>query len=166
MNRGRAFVFGDNVDTDVLAPGTYMKHGIDVIAQHCLEALDPQFAKTVSKGDMVVGGYGFGIGSSREQAAEALRHLGVSTIIAKSFGGIFYRNALNMGLYVLVCGQSEKIGNGHLLRTDPVAGRIFDETTGEIIACEALPPFLLEMVDDGGLVPHLKKQFATRKAAS
>jgi 3-isopropylmalate/(R)-2-methylmalate dehydratase small subunit len=166
MNRGRAFIFGDNVDTDVLAPGMYMKHGIDVIARHCLEALDPQFAKTVSKGDMVVGGNGFGIGSSREQAAEALRHLGVSTIIAKSFGGIFYRNALNMGLYVLVCGQSEKIDNGHLLRTDPVTGRIFNETTGKTLTCDALPPFLLEMVDDGGLVPHLKKRFASRRTAN
>lgn len=163
MQSGRAFTFGDNVDTDLLAPGIYMKHGIDAIAQHCLEALDPQFANAVSKGDIVVGGHGFGIGSSREQAAEALRHLGISTIIAKSFGGIFYRNALNFGLYVLVCAETNKISKGHVLRTDPAKGTIFNATTGETIACDTLPPFLLAMIDDGGLVPHLKKRFASSR---
>ena len=94
---GRAFVFGDSVNTDALAPGGLMKHPIAVIASHCLESVDPSFASTVRPGDMVVAGKGFGIGSSREQAAEALKHLGVAAVLARSFGGIFYRNALNSG---------------------------------------------------------------------
>ena len=95
---GRAWRFGDDIDTDVLAPGIYMKKPIAELAQHCLEVVDPRFAKEVRPGDIVVAGRNFGMGSSREQAAQALIALGVAAVLAKSFAGIFYRNALNQGL--------------------------------------------------------------------
>ncbi|MGE3245869.1 MAG: 3-isopropylmalate dehydratase [Beijerinckiaceae bacterium] len=159
MIEGRCFVFGDNVDTDVLAPGIYMKDPIDVIASHCLESVDAGFATSVRPGDIVVAGSGLGIGSSREQAAEALKHLGVGALVAKSYGGIFYRNALNFGLPALVCAHTHRIGANDVLRIDAAAGSIENCTRGETYTAEALPSFLLEMIADGGLVPHLEKRF-------
>lgn len=160
---GHAWVFGDDVDTDALAPGAYMKAPIEVLAAHCLEALDPQFAREVAPGDLVVGGRNFGLGSSREQAAQALRHLGVAAVIAPSFAGLFHRNALNLGLAVLVCPQAGEIRPGDHLRADPAAGRIENLTRGEVLACEAIPDFLMEMLRDGGLVPHLEKKLKRRR---
>ena len=118
-----------------------MKSPIEVIAAHCLEAVDPSFAKRIKPGDVVVAGRNFGAGSSREQAAEALRHLGAACVVAKSFGGIFYRNALNLGLPVLVCADTDRIRDGDLLAVDPRTGVIVDETTGERLAAQPLPPF-------------------------
>jgi 3-isopropylmalate/(R)-2-methylmalate dehydratase small subunit len=161
---GRAFVFGDDIDTDALAPGRYMKGPIEELAQHCLEAIAPGFAKDVRRGDVVVAGRNFGMGSSREQAAQALKVLGVAAVVARSFGGIFYRNALNLGLPVVVCAESDKIKPGDRLRIDLARGTITNETSGHIMPCEPLPAFLLEMLADGGLVPHLEKKFARQKA--
>ena len=107
---GTAWVLGDNIDTDQLAPGGTLKSGIEVIASECLGRLNPEFAKQVQTGDFVIGGRNFGIGSSREQAAQALRHLGVAAVIAPSFGGIFYRNAFNFGLLALVCPDAVSAG--------------------------------------------------------
>lgn len=160
----RTWVFGDNVTTDSLAPGAYMKLGIAEIARHCLESVEPSFAATVSRGDFVVGLRNFGAGSSREQAPEALRHLGVAAVLAQSYGGIFYRNAINLGLPVLVCADTGRIGAGDVLEVDPVAGRVRIVNTGEVLACEPIPPHLMAMLDDGGLVPHLKKRFAAKRA--
>ena len=165
MVHGRAFVYGDNVDTDVLAPGLYMKYPIATIAQHCLESLDATFASTVRPGDVVVAGRGFGIGSSREQAAEALKHLGVAAVLARSYGGIFYRNALNFGLPVLVCDAVDQIGAGDLVCVDAEAGVIDNKTRGIQLSAKPLPSFLLAMIADGGLVLHLEKRFAERRAA-
>ncbi|HEX6979297.1 MAG TPA: 3-isopropylmalate dehydratase [Alphaproteobacteria bacterium] len=155
---GRAFVFGDNIDTDMLAPGLYMKRPIEEMASHCLEALDPTFAKTVRSGDIVVAGENFGMGSSREQAAMALRHLGVAAVVAKSFAGLFFRNALNLGLVALVCPAADRIRPGDRLSVDAEAGRITNLSTGESHACEPIPPHLAEMIRDGGLLPHLEKK--------
>ncbi len=163
---GRAFVFGDSVNTDALAPGIYMKHPIGTIASHCLESVDPTFATTVRPGDVVVAGKGFGIGSSREQAAEALKHLGVAAVLARSFGGIFYRNALNLGLPVLVCDSVDGIGAGDLVHVDAATGVIDNKTRGTTLSAAPLPAFLLAMIADGGLVPHLEKRFADRRAAA
>jgi 3-isopropylmalate/(R)-2-methylmalate dehydratase small subunit len=161
---GRAFVLGDDIDTDVLAPGRYMKGPIEELAQHCLEAVAPDFAKDVRPGDVVVAGRNFGMGSSREQAAQALKVLGVSAVIAQSFGGIFYRNALNLGLPVVVCAATEKIAPGDRLSIDLARGTVTNETRGEVFKSEPLPQFLLDMLADGGLVPHLEKKFAREKA--
>ena len=157
---GKAWIFGDDVDTDTLAPGKYMKFGIDEIAKHCLEAVSPAFAARVAAGDVVVGGRNFGVGSSREQAAGALRHLGVAAVVAVSFAGLFYRNALNLGLPVLACPDASRIREGDALRVDAEAGRVENLTTGETLACEPIPSHLLEMVRDGGLLPHLEKRIA------
>ena len=155
---GRAWVFGDNMDTDVLAPGRYMKFGIEEIARHCLESVEPRFAAEVRSGDIVVGGRNFGMGSSREQAPQALKHLGVAAVIAPSFGGIFYRNALNLGLVALECADVGRIRAGDSIDFDPVAGVIDNRTTGERLKCEPIPAHLMAMVNDGGLLPHLEKR--------
>ena len=126
---GRAFVFGDNIDTDVLAPGRYMKAPVEELARHCMEAIAPDFAQTVRAGDVVVAGRNFGMGSSREQAAQALKILGVSAVVAKSFGGIFLRNALNLGLPVMVCARTEEIRQHDRLSIDLPGGRVINETT-------------------------------------
>ena len=157
---GKAFVFGDHVDTDILAPGIYMKDSIDIIASHCLESLDPSFATTIKPGDIVVAGAGLGIGSSREQAAEALKYLGAGALIAKSYCGIFYRNALNFGLPALVCADTGRIRAGDQLRVDAAAGHIDNLTRAERYTVDPLPDFLLRMIADGGLVAHLEKRFA------
>ncbi len=160
---GRAFVFGDDVDTDVLAPGRYMKGPIEELAQHCLEAIAPEFAGDVRPGDVVVAGRNFGMGSSREQAAQALKVLGVAAVIARSFGGIFYRNALNLGLPAIVCVETDAIHAGDRLRIDLARGTVANETSARTLQSEPLPQFLLDMLADGGLVPHLEKKFAREK---
>ncbi|MCZ6604975.1 MAG: 3-isopropylmalate dehydratase, partial [Alphaproteobacteria bacterium] len=104
---GRAWVFGDNIDTDAIAPGIYMKLGPEEIAAHCFEAIAPDFAKKVTAGDIVVGGANFGMGSSREQAPQALKILGVGAVLAASFARIFYRNALNLGLPAIILPEAK-----------------------------------------------------------
>lgn len=164
MNAGRAFVFGDDVNTDALAPGSYLKSPIEVVAAHCLETLDPSFATRIKPGDVVVAGRNFGAGSSREQAAEALKHLGAACVVAKSFGSIFYRNALNLGLPAIVCADTDRIRDGDKVTVDPHSGVIVNETSGERLAAQPLPDFLIEMIADGGLVPHLEKRFKAKRA--
>jgi 3-isopropylmalate/(R)-2-methylmalate dehydratase small subunit len=161
---GRAFVFGDDIDTDVLAPGRYMKGSVEELARHCMEGIAPDFARTVRPGDIVVAGRNFGMGSSREQAAQALKILGVSAVIAKSFGGIFFRNALNLGLPVMVCAATHDIRQDDRLSVDLIEGRVTNETSGVTLPAEPLPTFLLDMLADGGLVPHLEKKLASRRA--
>jgi len=155
---GRVWLFGDDIDTDMLAPGLYMRGGMDELVKHCLEAADPQFAKNVRPGDVVVGGRNFGIGSSREQAAQALVMLGVSAVLAVSFAGIFYRNALNLGLMALVCPQAKSIRQGQSLVVEPENARAIDPTTNASFACEPLPPHLIAMVRAGGLLAHLEQR--------
>ncbi|AMJ58420.1 MULTISPECIES: 3-isopropylmalate dehydratase [Stenotrophomonas] len=160
--RGKAFVFGDRIDTDVLAPGPYMREPMRVLASHCLEAVDPAFASEVKRGDIVVGGESFGIGSSREQAVQALAELGVGAIIAKSFARIFYRNALNLGVPALVCANLEA-SRGDELEVRPVEGRIINHTTGREFDCEKIPTELMEIVAGGGLMPWLERKLATER---
>jgi len=154
----KAWVFGDNVDTDVIAPGRYMKLGIEEIAKHCLEQVCPAFSSSVVKGDFVVGGRNFGTGSSREQAPAALRHLGVAALIAESFAGLFYRNALNLGLPALVCANARRIRSGDQLEMDLERAVILNKTNGEKLECEPLPAHLVAMVRDGGLLAHLERR--------
>jgi 3-isopropylmalate/(R)-2-methylmalate dehydratase small subunit len=156
----KAWVLGDNVDTDVLAPGAYMKFGIEEIAKHCLESVNPGFSKEVQPGDFVIAGRNFGAGSSREQAPAALKHLGVAALVAESFAGLFYRNAINLGLPAVACAQAKRIRQGDELVVDFSLGSIKNLTTGDVLACEAIPPHLLPMLRDGGLLPHLEKRLA------
>lgn len=154
----KAWVFGDNVDTDAIAPGRYMKLGIEEIARHSMETVLPEFASSVKKGDFVVAGRNFGAGSSREQAPEALKHLGIAALIAESFAGLFYRNAINLGLPALVCARAKRIRAGDELELDCARGELRNLSTGEELACEPIPAFLMTLIRDGGLVPHLEKR--------
>ena len=162
--RGKAFVFGDRIDTDVLAPGPYMREPLAVLASHCLEAVDPDFAGQVRPGDIGVGGESFGIGSSREQAVQALAELGVGAIVARSFARIFYRNALNLGLPALVCADLEA-ARGDELEVRPAEGRILNHSSGRQFACEAIPAQLMEIVAGGGLMPWLERKLAAERGA-
>jgi 3-isopropylmalate/(R)-2-methylmalate dehydratase small subunit len=155
---GKAWIFGDDIDTDLLAPGQFMKLGIEEIARHCLEAVDPAFASGVRPGDVVVGGRNFGAGSSREQAPQALKVLGVAAVIAPSFAGIFYRNALNLGLPALISPDAGRILAGDEIAFDAEAGRIENRTRGETLACEPIPGHLMDMVRAGGLLAHLEQR--------
>ena len=159
-----AFVFGDNIDTDVLAPGHAMKLEPREMARFCLEAVDPAFAATVRPGDVVVAGRNFGMGSSREQAALSLKLLGVSAVFAKSFARIFYRNAINAGLPALALPQADEISAGDAVAFDLGAGTLSNLTTRRAYRFQPLPPHLLQVIEDGGLVPNLMKRFAKAKA--
>lgn len=155
MTTSRVWKFGADVDTDVLAPGAYMKNGIEVIAQHCLEALRPEFATSIQEGDVLVAGQNFGIGSSREQAAGALVHLGVRAVIAPSFSGLFFRNAFNLGLLLLTCQEAEQMNEGELIQLAP---RGVQRADGTFLHCQPIPDFLMDMVHAGGLMNVLKQR--------
>lgn len=154
IRRGRAFVFGDQIDTDVLAPGPYMKKPLAELARHCMEAVDPGFATRVRPGDIVVGGVGFGIGSSREQAVQALLELGVGAVVAKGFARIFYRNALNLGIPCFEADLTGELTDGQEVEFDVSAGRIVAD--GRAIQLPPPPAFLREVWDAGGIVPFYK----------
>jgi 3-isopropylmalate/(R)-2-methylmalate dehydratase small subunit len=160
-NSGRTWKLGDNIDTDVLAPGRYMKFGIEEIATHCLEGVLPEFAATVKPGDVIVAGRNFGAGSSREQAPQALKHLGVAAVLAPSFAGLFYRNALNLGLPVLICEAAPTIADNIACSVDFETGVV--TAGGTQYQCEPIPGFLLAMLRDGGLLPHLEKKLAAQR---
>jgi 3-isopropylmalate/(R)-2-methylmalate dehydratase small subunit len=147
------------VDTDQLAPGHTMKHGLDVVARHCLEGLRPEFAADVRHGDVLVAGPGFGIGSSREQAASVLVHLGVAAVVAPSYAGLYFRNAFNIGLLLLTCADALRIEDGEAIKFDARAGRITRDD-GHVLDCDPIPAFLLDMVEAGGLLPQLKLRLA------
>lgn len=161
--RGRAWVFGDGINTDVMAPGLYFKAPFEELARHCLEAVDPAFAREVRPGDIVVAGRNFGVGSAREQAAMALRHLGVGAVLAVSFGRIFYRNALNFGLPALFFPDAAAIAAGDEVKVDVVAGRVQNLRTGGEWQVNGLPPHLMEMVAAGGLMPWLHRRLAVQR---
>ncbi len=160
----RVWRLGADVDTDVLAPGAYMKLGIDGIAPHCLEALRPEFAREVRPGDVIAAGPGFGIGSSREQAAGALRHLGVAAVIAPSYSGLFFRNAYNLGLLLLTCPEAETLAEGEVVRLDLHAAGAPAVVTadGRRLACDPVPDFLLAMVNAGGLFNLLRARIPSK----
>ncbi|WP_066741556.1 3-isopropylmalate dehydratase [Cupriavidus sp. D384] len=157
---GRAWVFGDDINTDLLAPGAYMKFGIDEIARHCMEAVDPSFAAQVRPGDIVFGGRNFGAGSSREQAVEVLRHLGVVAVVAPSFAGLFYRNGFNLGLPLLTCPALPPVTPGLRVGCEIDSAQVHIENA-PALQCEPVPPHLVAMIRDGGLVPHLARRIAS-----
>lgn len=161
---GRAWVFGDDVNTDVMAPGLYFKAPMAEMARHCLEAIEPAFAGAVRPGDIIVAGRNFGVGSAREQAAMALTHLGVGAVLAVSFGRIFYRNALNFGLPALAFPEASTVIAGDALRVDPVAGRIENVRTGAVHTVAGIPAHLMAMVEAGGLMPWLKLRLGKESA--
>jgi len=156
MISNRVWKFGDNINTDILAPGVYIKLPIEELASHCLESIDPSFSSEVIKGDIIVAGNNFGMGSSREQAAQVLKELGIIAVIAASFGGIFYRNAFNLGLPVIISRDVSKIDIDHQIKLDLEAGRIRNITTNQDLVGEKVPDNLLTLIEAGGLVPYLE----------
>lgn len=159
--RHRVWKFGDDIDTDVLAPGAYMKLGIEGIAPHCLEAVRPEFADQVQPGDVLVAGANFGIGSSREQAAAALVHLGVRAVIAPSYSGLYFRNAFNLGLLLLTCARAGELVDGESITLDLQALTV-TSASGAVLPCEPIPEFLLDMVAAGGLLNQLRQRMGSR----
>jgi len=157
---GKAVKFGDNVDTDVIIPGKYLVL-IDPkeLAQHAMEGLDSAFTKKVKDGVILVAGKNFGCGSSREQAPLALKYAGVKCVIADFFARIFYRNAINIGLPVVECkGISRKVEAGDMLSVDLKTGTVKNESKGITLSATQLPPFILEILSDGGLIENLRKR--------
>jgi 3-isopropylmalate/(R)-2-methylmalate dehydratase small subunit len=157
---GTAVKFGDNVDTDVILPGKYLVL-IDPheLAKHAMEGLDPAFPEKAKNGVIVVGGKNFGCGSSREQAPLALKYAGVKCVLADSFARIFFRNAINIGLPVIEHkGISAVINNGDEVTVDFEAGTIQNVTKGESFQAAKLPPFILDILADGGLIENLRKR--------
>jgi len=155
MIKGKAWVFGDDIDTDVIIPGPYLRtKDLKSLAAHAMEGLDPEFAQKVQPGDIIVAGSNFGCGSSREQAPLALREAGVSCVVAKSFARIFYRNAINVGLPVMEADV--KCQEGDLVEVDLAQGTVM--INDQTYQGTKLPAFLLEILQDGGLVAHRRKQ--------
>lgn len=153
------FVYGDNVNTDVIIPARYLVRSDPAsLAAHCMEDIDADFARTVAPGDVVVAGQNFGCGSSREHAPLALRACRVSCVIAKSFARIFYRNAINIGLPILECPEAvDGISPGDRVTADIATGRIENKTTGRVFAARPLPPFVRGIIDAGGLLPWIAR---------
>ena len=155
---GKAFRYGDNVDTDVIIPARYLNSpDARELAAHCMEDIDPEFASSVREGDIIVAGRNFGCGSSREHAPLAIKACGVSCVVAASFARIFYRNALNIALPILECpAAAEAIVNGDELSIDFETGVIEDLTTGRCFSAEPFPPFMRDLIAAGGLAEYLK----------
>lgn len=158
--RGKAVVFGDNVNTDVIIPSKYLTTlDPNELAKHAMEGLDPTFYEKAREGVIIVAGKNFGCGSSREHAPIALKHAGVRCIIAKSFARIFYRNAINIGLPVVECSSIlEKTSNGDELLVNLAEGKIVNLTKNLKLQASKLPSFILEIIAAGGLVEHLKRR--------
>ncbi|MGN0176290.1 MAG: homoaconitase small subunit [Methanobrevibacter sp.] len=151
--KGKTWTFGENIDTDVIIPGRYLRtFNPQDLADHVLEGERPDFTKNVQKGDVIVADENFGCGSSREQAPVAIKTAGVSAIIAKSFARIFYRNAINIGLPVIV--SDIEANDGDVISIDLSEGKLVNETTGDSKTFEPFKEFMLSILEDGGLVNH------------
>ena len=158
MMRGRGFKFGDDISTDLIAPGRYfhLRSNLPELAKHVLEDADPEFASKVKPGDIVVGGRNFGLGSSREHAPTIMKIVGVGAVLAKSFARIFFRNSINIGLPVLIC-DTDKIDEGDMLEIDLRKGVVRNLTKNLEISFSPLPEVMIKILSDGGLVDHIIK---------
>lgn len=158
MLKGKAWKFGDGISTDHIAPGRYfhLRSNLPELAKHVLEDADPEFASRMSPGDFVVGGNNFGLGSSREHAPTIIKMSGVAAVLAKSFARIFFRNAINVGLPVLIC-DTDKINAGDELEVDLESGKINDLTNGQKLDFKPLPKSMMRILNDGGVIAHLQK---------
>ena len=155
---GKAWKFGDDISTDLICPGRYfhLRSNLPELAKHVLEDADPEFAMKMKVGDFVVGGNNFGLGSSREHAPAIIKIAGISAILAKSFARIFYRNAINVGLPVLIC-DTDKIDIGDEIEVDLENGVVRDVTKNFEMTTPPLPKAMLDILNDGGLLKHIEK---------
>jgi len=156
--KGKAFKFGDGISTDHIIPGRYahIRSNLPELARHVLEDADPTFVSRVREGDFIVAGSNFGLGSSREHAPLVIKMAGVSAILAKSVARIFFRNAINLGLPVLIC-DTDGINDGDELEVDLSAGTVKDVTSGQKLTFGRIPEVMLRILDEGGLIPYIKK---------
>ncbi len=159
---GTAHVFGRDVDTDVIIPARYLNTSDPAeLAGHCMEPVDPDFVTRVRPGDVMVAGENFGCGSSREHAPVAIKACGVACVVAASFARIFYRNAINTGLPIVVSAEAAAgVRAGDRLRVDPAAGVVENLTQGTTYTADAFPPFMQELIASGGLLPYVKARLA------
>lgn len=158
--KGNVFKFGDNVDTDVIIPARYL-NTVDPaeLARHCMEDIDLTFRDRAATGDIIVAGENFGCGSSREHAPIAIKAAGVSVVIAASFARIFFRNAVNIGLPILECpSAAAQTLDGDRVEVDPVSGRITNRTRKRDFQAAPLPPFVRDIIDDGGLIAYTARR--------
>jgi 3-isopropylmalate/(R)-2-methylmalate dehydratase small subunit len=164
--KGTVWKYGDNVDTDVIIPARYLNVSTpEELARHCLEDIDPNFAGAVRSGDVIVAGKNFGCGSSREHAPLAIKGAGVSCVVARNFARIFYRNAINVGLPILECPAAvDGAEKGHRLEIDLEAGQVHNLTTGSVHQAEPYPPFMMQIIEAGGLVPYTRRRIEAREA--
>lgn len=155
---GRAFKFGDSITTDHIVPGrlAHLRSNLPELAKHTLEDADPTFVSRVKTGDFIVAGANFGLGSSREHAPLVIKTVGVSAILAKSVARIFFRNAINLGLPVLIC-DTDKIDDGDELEIDLKAGTVKDITNGNQLTFNKIPGVMLGILNEGGLIPYINK---------
>ena len=160
--KGHVFKYPDNVDTDVIIPARYLNtQDAKELASHCMEDIEKSFVARVQPGDVMVGGWNFGCGSSREHAPLCIKTSGISVVIAKSFARIFYRNSINIGLPILECpAAADAIAAGDLVSVDFDTGVITDETTGATFQAEPFPPFIQEIIAAGGLMNSIKAKAA------
>lgn len=160
---GRAWLFGDNIDTDAIIPARYLNtSNPEELADHCMEDADPDFAREVSRGDIIVAGSNFGCGSSREHAPISIKAVGVSCVIARSFARIFFRNSINIGLPIFECPEAvADVENGDELAVDMGEGKIVNKTKGREYSSQPLSKEIQEIIADGGLVGHVRKKVGT-----
>lgn len=158
--KGTVFKYGDNIDTDVIIPARYLNSSEPAeLAAHCMEDIDKEFVKKVKKGDIIVADKNFGCGSSREHAPIAIKAAGVSCVIAETFARIFYRNAINIGLPIIECKEAGKgIENGDEVEVDFDSGIIYNRTKGTEFKGQAFPPFMQNIIDQGGLVNYINNK--------
>lgn len=158
MLKGKVFKFGDDIDTDVIVPATYLNTFDPLqLAKHCMEYTSPDFYKQVKQGDIMVAGRNFGCGSSREHAPIAIKGCGVPMVIAKSFARIFYRNAINIGLYILECPEAvDNIDDGDEVSVDLDTGVITNITKNATFKAQPFPPFIQDIINNGGLLNAIK----------
>ena len=160
---GRVWKYGDDVNTDVIFPGkyTYSISDPQEMAEHALEDLDPEFAETVEPGDIIVAGKNWGCGSSREQAVTCLKAAGVGAIVARSFARIYFRNSINQALPIVTCDAVDGVENGDEITIDFAAGTV--TTPGGEYTFPPLAPEVMEILEDGGLIPHVRKQLGVEQ---
>ena len=158
MLRGKAFKFGDSISTDHIVPGRllHLRSSLPELAKHVFEDTDPTFAERVTSGDFIVAGRNFGLGSSREHAPLVIKMSGVSAVLAKSVARIFFRNAINVGLPVLIC-DTDMIDDGDKLEVNLKTGEISDLTNKAQLSFSRMPEVMLRILDEGGLIPYIKK---------
>lgn len=162
--KGKVWKYGNDINTDLIIPGKYLQiSDQEALAKYALNGIDKDFSKKVKEGDIIVAGNNFGCGSSREQAVICLKYLGIGGIIAKSYARIFFRNAINLGLPIFISKDVDKIQNNDLIEINIEKGIIKNISSGEKLKYDSLPKFLLEIINDGGLIQNLKKKLEKNK---